>query len=231
MFNWHQFRLSGLYGLHLLEVPTLTSLLCQCTLSGFGTLEGFQLLRVLTLISLLCDPAWMDMHDFWCTVLTAWVVWSGRLTTPPKGRPIRTYFQVLGSTTFWQLLLWSHLHQHAWLFQPNGYTIAWFWKEGSQATLMEDRRDLRTLLLDICTVFHWRVMLYVKLSLCHLEQGSLRMISLLFQACPALQALTLITFTLICAAACKREFPACSSTLLVRKRQFNQFSGSFKMAE
>jgi hypothetical protein len=69
MFNWHQFRLSSLYGLQLLEVPTLTSLLCKFTLSGFGTLEGFQLLQVLTLISLLSDPAWIDIHGFWCTVL------------------------------------------------------------------------------------------------------------------------------------------------------------------
>jgi hypothetical protein len=50
---------------------------------------------------------------------------------------------VLGSTTFWQLLLWSHLHQHAWLFQPNGYTLLHdSERKGSQATLMEDRRDL-----------------------------------------------------------------------------------------
>jgi hypothetical protein len=85
MFNWHQFRLSGLYGLQLLEVPTLTSLLCKFTLSGFGTLEGFRLLQVLTLISLLCVILCLNWHP-WLLMYstTAWVVWSGRLTTPPK---------------------------------------------------------------------------------------------------------------------------------------------------
>lgn len=233
MFNWHQFRLCGLYGLQLLEVPTLTSLLCQFTLSGFGTLEGFQLLQVLTvLISLLCDPAWIDMHGFWCTVLLH--EWCDQEGSPLSQRQ-QTNKNILSSAWKYNILTASFVIPltSTCMTLPTKWVHYCMILEGRLTGYFNGRqaRPMRTLLLDICTVFI-EGSCFIMLS-CHNATWSRAAegCSLLFQACPAPQALT-HTFTLICAAAaCKREFRACSSTLLVRKGQFNQFSGSFKMAE